>query len=600
MKNFILQIFATLIAMAIFAVFSALALFLVVMLFAAAGAPVESHIDGAVLTVDLSQPIDDRGGVEDPFGLFAGQLTHLRLADVTDAIQTAAHDPSIRGLFLYGSVGGSWAQARELRQALLDFKAGDKPIYAYFDDYEEAEFYLASVADHAYIAPLGMFVLDGFAAQVMYLSDGLEKLGVEVQISRVGKFKSAVEPFVRDSMSPENREQIDTLLADLFRVFVSETAIARNLPVEALQRVAVERAALTADEALAAKFVDHVASFDRVLDDLREFAGRGDFETSFNQVALRRYIHELHSPFGEDVGGAGSNEIAVVYASGEIVDGESADQIGGATLSRELRELRENSGAKAVVLRVDSPGGSASASEAILCEVRRLREAGKVVVVSMAGVAASGGYWISSQADAIVAQPNTLTGSIGVFGMFPNVEAMLAKLGLKSEVVKTGPFADWSSPWRRKTQVELDLVQRHIDLIYSGFIDRVASGRTLERSIVEENAQGRIWSGVRAHELGLVDELGGLDDAITLAAEKAGIADDYFVSFPDRRNPFDEILDLLMAEEEGSPVTRMALADAVGLLPREIAAPIESLAGAARHLGRATVLARLPFALFVR
>lgn len=600
MKNFFVSLFATLVAMVLFTAFFCLAGFLVFVLFAAAGAPRAGHAQGAVLTIDLSDPIDDRGGAEDPFGLFGGRFSTLRLADVTDAIVTAADDPSIRGIFLHGSVSGSWAQARELRQALLAFKESDKPIYAYFPDYEEAEFYLASLADQSYIAPLGLFVLDGLAAQVMYFAEGLEKLGVEVQVSRVGKFKSAVEPFIRDSMSPENREQLDTLLRDLFQTFLSETALARGLPVGELERVVAERAVLTSDEAVAAKFVDHVASFDRVLDELRDFAGPGAAGTSFLQVPLRAYVHELGDPFGTVRGGSGSNQIAVVYAQGEIVDGESLDQIGGATLARELRKLRTSSNAVAVVLRVDSPGGSASASEEILCEVERLREDGKIVVVSMAGVAASGGYWIASKADAIVAQPNTLTGSIGVFGMFPNAAGSLANLGLKSEVVKTGPYADWSSLWRRKEPEELALVQRHIDRIYDGFLDRVAGGRKLDRAVVEENAQGRIWSGTRAKELGLIDELGGLDDAIALAAQKAGVSTDYFVSFPERRSPFDELFGTLLADEHGTPVSRVAAGELFGALPTDVRAALTALGGLARHLEHGGVLARLPFAITVR
>jgi protease-4 len=581
--------------------FAALAAFLILMLLvASAGAPPVGHAEGAVLTVDLSEPIEDRGGAEDPFGLLGGRFTHLRLADVTDALAAAADDPSIRGVFLYGAPEGSWAQARELRQALLSFKESSKPIYAYFPDYEEVEFYLASVADHSYISPLGMFVLDGLAAQVMYFSDALAKLGIEVQVTRVGKYKSAVEPFVLDSMSPENRQQLDALLGDLFDVFLSETAVARDVPVEALQRVETEQAALSADEAVAAKFVDRAASFDRVLDDLRAFAGEGEAGTSFLQVPIRSYIRELADPFGATGVGKGTNEVAVVYAQGEIVDGESAEEVGGATLARELRELRLGSDAKAIVLRVDSPGGSASASEEILCEVVRLRDAGKTVVVSMGGVAASGGYWISSQADAIVAQPNTVTGSIGVFGMFPNAAGTLAKLGLKSEVVKTGPYADWSSPWRKKEPRELEIVQRYVDRIYDGFIERVASGRSLERSVVEENAQGRVWSGTRAKELGLVDELGGLDDAIALAAEKAGIADDYTVTFPDRRNPFDEWLDAWRSDEEGAPVSSGEFGRLVASLPADLRALARSLGGVARHLEHGGVLARLPYALTVR
>ncbi|MCK6447939.1 MAG: signal peptide peptidase SppA [Planctomycetes bacterium] len=598
MKNFLLQILATLIAFAIVAVFSAFAAFLLFALLFASGAPPTTHARGAVLTLDLSEPIDDKGGVEDPFGLLGGRFSHLRLADVVDALHTAAYDDSIRGLFVHGAVNGSWAQARELRQALLAFKEGGKPIWAHFSDYEEAEFYLGSVADHSSIAPLGIFVLDGLAANVMYFADGLEKLGIEVQVSRVGKFKSAVEPFMTDTMSAENREQLDTLLSDLFQVFLSETAVARNVPVDALRDVVEHQAALTADEAVAAKFVDRVASFDRVLDELREFAGEGEWGTSFRQVALRGYVTELQQPFTTPTVGSGSNEIAVVFAQGEIVDGESLEEIGGATLARELRDLRTSSDAKAVVLRVDSPGGSAAASEEILVEVRRLRESGKTVVISMAGVAASGGYWISSQADAIVAQPNTITGSIGVFGMFPNAEGALAKLGLKSEVVKTGPHADWTSPWRRKSAEELALVQRHIDRIYDGFLERVSTGRALDRAVVEEHAQGRVWSGTRAKELGLVDELGGLDDAIALAAEKAGVGDDYFVTFPERRNPFDEFFDTLYADERGVPVGSSAL-DA--WLPNELAEVAHTLALIRERFERGThVLARLPFALDVR
>ncbi len=594
MKNFIVQLFATLVGLCLFCAFFGVALFLLLMVLTMGAAP-QPVPDGAILTLDLSEPIDDRGGLDSAFGILQGERSHLALADVCRALRTAGTDNGISGVFLYGGVSGSWASVRELRQALLDFKSSKKPMVAFFPDYDEGEFYVSSVCDRSRIPSLGIFELDGFAAKVLYYADLLKKIGIEVQVTRVGKYKSAVEPFIKDEMSPENREQLSTLLGDFFDTFLAETAVARGVKVDELRDIVEHKAALSAPEAVDARLIDKVASFDQVLDELQQIAGDPHDGTSFAQVAMRKYIKHISSPFTGHSESSSSNHVAVIYAQGEIYDGESRTDIGGASFSRELRDLRNDPSVKAVVLRVDSPGGSAAASEEILCEVRRLRDAGKKVVVSMGGVAASGGYWISSLADAIVAEPNTITGSIGVFGVFPNAAELMSKIGLKSEVVKTGPFADWSSFYRTKAPVELAVIQRHIDAIYEAFLDRVVQGRKLDRAIVAENAQGRVWSGKRAKEIGLVDELGGLEEAITLAAAKAGLGNDWSVSYPPERNAFEELFERFAAENDGEPVSRFAK-----LLPPDLGTALQSVQSIAAHVGRTSVLARLPFSLSIR
>jgi len=495
--------------------------------------------DDSILVYDLATAIPDTEVIPSPTdALFGGSPPQqLTLREATNALREAATDDRIVGLYLTssGPVGTGLAAQEALREAILAFQEADKPILAYDVAWSEREYYLASLADTLYINPFGSLEINGLLAEVMYQAEALNKLGIEVQVTRVGRYKSAVEPFIRDTMSPEEREQTLRLLEDLWQTLLTDTAAARDLSPAALQTVADTQGLLLGADAVTEQLADEVAYEDEVIAALRQLTGEQDPDAeaddasdSFRHIGLERYAHSVTDPRIER---SANQEIALVYAEGPIVYGDGDDGLGtsgviaGDQLARTLRQLRYDDDVQAVVLRVNSPGGSATASEVILREVQLLQDAGKPVVVSMGNVAASGGYWIASLADAIVAEPTTITGSIGVFSLFLSLEELGNKVGVTWEEVKTAELADLFSTTRPRTPEELAILQRSVDVIYDAFLDRVAEGRDLPRQRVEELAQGRVWSGTTALELGLVDELGGIDQALATAATLAELED---------------------------------------------------------------------------
>lgn len=469
----------------------------------------------------------------------------LSLYQAVTAIREAAEDDRIVALYLKGSdtgLGAGLANQVDLRQAIAAFKATGKPILAYDSRWSEREYYLASLAGTLYLHPLGEVEMNGLYAETMYQASALEKLGVGVQVTRVGKYKSAVEPFLRDSMSPEERNQSQRLLQDLWQELITAAAAGRSQTPQALQAIADNQGLLFGPEAQTAQLVDAVVYEDEVITALRQLTGKsndseqdrdltpGEDSQSFPKISLSAYAQTLTYPHAE---GNPDHQVALVYAEGTIVDGQvpnpwgEAGVIAGDSLARRLRQLRQKPAVKAVVLRVNSPGGSATASEVVAREVRLLQEAGKPVVVSMGDVAASGGYWIASGADLVLAQPSTITGSIGVFSLFLNLQELGGNLGVRWDGVKTAALADMSSTTRPKTPQQLAILQGTVDRIYQVFLDRVAQGRNLAPAKVAEIAQGRVWSGKTAKQLGLVDEIGGLEVALTRAASLADLGDDW-------------------------------------------------------------------------
>ncbi len=491
-----------------------------------------------VLVYDLSTVIPDSPAAIDPSALVLGAQvpSELTLRQAVLALEAAATDDRITALYLKGStaLGTGLASQTEIQPAIAAFQAAGKPILAYDISWSEREYAVASLADTIYLNPFGEIEMNGLYAETMYQADALEKLGVGVQVTRVGRYKSAVEPLIRDTMSPEEREQTQRLLGDVWQNLLTTAAIPRDLSPQQLQTIANTKGFLFGAEAETQKLADAIAYEDEVITALRELTGEGDEEVEdsdldFRQISLARYAATVEDPLTSR---RSDSHVALVYAEGPIVDGGDGDfsqtgTIEGNALARQLRQLRQDDEVKAVVLRVNSPGGSATASEVILREVQLLREAGKPVVVSMGNVAASGGYWIASQADAILAQPTTITGSIGVFGIFLNLEELGTKVGVNWDGVKTSELADIFSSTRPKTEAELAILQRSVDTIYDSFLDRVAEGRDLARPAVAELAQGRVWSGQAALDLGLVDELGGVNDAIATAVELAELGDDW-------------------------------------------------------------------------
>ncbi|PZO38060.1 MAG: signal peptide peptidase SppA [Shackletoniella antarctica] len=495
-----------------------------------------------VLVYDLSTLIPDSPEALDPGALVLGGQTPsaITLRQAVLALEQAATDDRITALYLKGSgagVGAGLASQIEIRQALETFSATDKPILAYDISWTEQEYALASLADTVYLNPFGEIEMNGLYAETMFQAEALEKLGVGVQVTRVGRYKSAVEPLIRDTMSPEEREQTQRLLGDLWQNLLTSTAASRDLSAQQLQTIADTQGFLFGAEAETQSLADEIAYEDEVIAALRDITGEvddddddDDSSLDFRQIGLARYAKTVEDPL---LSRRADNEVALVYAEGPIIDGGDSGSfspsgvIAGNALAGQLRQLRQDDDVKAVVLRVNSPGGSATASEVILREIQLVREAGKPVVVSMGNVAASGGYWIASQADIILAQPTTITGSIGVYGVFLNLEDLGTKVGVNWDGVKTAELADIFSSTRPKTEAELAILQRSVDSIYDSFLDRVAEGRDLARPAVAELAQGRVWSGTAALDLGLVDELGGIDRAIATAAELAELGDDW-------------------------------------------------------------------------
>jgi protease-4 len=508
---------------------------------------------GSYLVFDLSTNIVDAPVQENPFGFASDQEATLQLRSVTRALRAAATDSRIAGVFLTGSLepkgyDTGFAALKEVREALGACRAAGKPVVAYLNFARTRDVYLASAANDVAFDPYGAMFLPGLASQPMFLTGALEKFGIGVQVTRVGKYKSFVEPFTRRDMSPEDRAQTQKLLDDLWSQIVGDIATSRGLEPAALQKAVDAHGLFTAEQAKAAGLVDRIAYRDEILDELKAKTGRTGAKDVFKQINLSDYAATL--PDSEPATKSTDKAVAVVYAEGDIVEGEGVDgQIGGDKFSRMLRKLRLDDSVQAIVLRVDSPGGSASAAEEIQRELRLMGQT-KPVIVSMGTVAASGGYWISAYGDKIYAEPTTITGSIGVFGMFFNVQKLATDLGLTFDIAKTGKFADILTISRPKTDDELALFQQLVDWIYGQFIGKVSEGRHLDRAAVEEIAQGRVWSGTEAKKLGLVDEMGGLDDAVKFAAQKAQLGDNYrIVEYPRKKELTEIVTDWLQGEK---------------------------------------------------
>ena len=535
---------------------------------------------GSYLVFDLSAKITD---APPPLNLsmFGGRTETLQLRTVTRALRAAAKDDRIAGVYISGDLsaaafGSGYAALHEVRSALNAVKAAGKPVVAYLTYATTKNYYLASAASDLAIDPYGMILMPGLASEPMFYAGAFEKYGINVQVTRVGKYKSAVEPFTRRDMSPENREEIQKLLNDLWSGILADIAPSRQLTAAKIQTVVDQEGIIRPEQAKAGQFVDRVAYRDEIYDGLKAKTGRAGTKEPFKQVTLEEY-----AKIAKDVTEApsrgvalsrlgGRGRIAVVYAEGEIVDGEGDnDNVGGTKFSRTLRKLRQDDEVKAIVLRVNSPGGSASASEVIQREVRLIKAAKKPIIISMGSYAASGGYWISAYGDRIFAEPSTITGSIGVFGIQFDVKKLANNFGITFDSVKTGKFADAMTISRPKTPEELAVFQRMVDWIYSEFIGKVAEARQLDVAAVQEIAQGRVWSGVEAQKIGLVDEMGGLDAAIAYAAHKAGLGSNYrLIEYPRQRELIEAIQELI---ERNSPGLARS-----GSLAARIAAQLEN------------------------
>lgn len=543
MKEFFKYVLATVVG--IFAI-SIIGFFLLFMVIGAIMSTTEKQVtvrDNSMLVINLERQVVDRAP-NDPFQDLdlpgVNKVKTIGLDQIQESLNKARHDDRIKCIYLkLSTVNGGMASVEEIRNMLIAFKDScDKPIYAYGDAFDQKAYYLGTVADKLVIHPMGSLDLRGLGGEMMFYKDALKKIGVEMQIVRHGKFKAAVEPFMLDHMSEENREQSLVYMNSLWNHMLQGISETRNLSVERLNELADSvQTFKKGDNLVGTGLVDAAKYKDEVLDDLREITGikakKGIPIVSINDYADTQ-VKGYDPKFSR-------NKIAVIYASGDIGMSMGGDAIIGDDLGREIRKVRQDSTYKAIVLRVNSPGGSVFDSEVIWREVKLAAEQ-KTLVVSFGDVAASGGYYISCAADRIVAEPNTITGSIGIFGMIPNIGGLLNdKLGITTDVVKTNKNSDLLTMTRPMTDYERLLMQRNIEQGYDTFISHVADGRGMTKEQVDEIGQGRVWSGENAKEIGLVDKFGGLNDAIDLAAEIAGVEDYRTVPLPAQPDPFEEI-----------------------------------------------------------
>ena len=510
--------------------------------------------DKSVLHIKLDFEIKERGA-NGPFGNFDPSTFESKpsvgLNDILKSLKNAANDDKIKGIYLdMQSVPAGMATVEEIRNALLDFKESGKWIVSYSEIYTQKAFYLASVSDELWLNPQGMVEWKGLGAQMMFMKGLFEKLEVEPQIIRYGKFKSAVEPLILDKMSEANRLQTMTYMSDLWNKMLTGISEGRGKSVEELDKMAQDATIQNGKDALENGLVDALLFKDQVIDNLRARLDIEDEDEKINFIGLVTYKN-APTPKDEDKKASKKEKIAVIYAVGGIEGGQGDDEtIGSEKISAEIRKARKDDKIKAIVLRVNSPGGSALASDVIWREVVLAREV-KPVVVSMGDVAASGGYYIACAADTILAQPNTITGSIGVFGVLMNAQKMVNnKLGIMIDTVKTNRFADLGTPFRPLSEVERDIIQNGVNEIYLDFITKVAQGRGMTTAEVDSIGQGRVWSGEDALEIGLVDLLGGIDDAVEIAAGMAKVENYRVVEYPAQKDPMQALVEDITGKGE--------------------------------------------------
>ena len=588
MKDFFKSFIATVLALMVVGGFALVGFFGLMAVLGSSSRPTVP--DRAVLVFNLGTSLTD--GERDPEpgellneALNGGAGATQALPEIIEALDRAASDSHITALFLTGRLQAAGpAQLRELREAIQRFKTR-KPVLAYNLGWSKRDYYLAAGATTVYLNPFGEMEVNGLASEPMFFGDAFKKYGVEVQVTRVGKYKSAVEPFILDRMSEPNREQVQKLLDDLWGEWKDTVARDRKKTPADLQAIADEQGLVEAEDAKRLGLVDRIAPYDEVLDALKKLTGKQAKDKDFPQIALATYAGIP----GEAK--SGKARVAVVVAEGEIVDGEGkSSQVGGERLSRELRRLRLDDRIKAVVLRVNSPGGSASASELIQREVILTRKV-KPLVISMGHLAASGGYWISTYGDRIFAEPTTITGSIGVFGLLPNVKKLANDHGITWDSVQTAKLANPMTLTRPKNDLELNRIQGLVDHIYEQFIAKVADSRKMKKEAVHEIAQGRVWSGQEALKLGLVDELGGLGDALRFAAKMAKAENDFYVVGPEHEPELFK--ELLRSLGQGKP-RKQAQSGPVESLAEAFRAELEHLSALNDPQG---VYARMPFEL---
>ena len=542
MKNFFKTTLAVFVALILFSIVSGILSIMMLGAFAAIGSTETTLQNNSVLRIDLTGSLEERVNEDDLnflLGQINGEQTIVGLNDLRSSLNKAANSDQIIGLYLNcGSLAASPASAQELRSLIENFKIeSGKPVYAYGDNYSQAAYWIASVADTMFLNPQGTIGLAGMATQIPFFREALDKLGVKMEIFKVGTFKSAVEPYILDEISEPNRLQNQRMLDGIWSEMIADITSSRPTSADDINRFVDEGMMFgETSDIVQLGLVDGLKYRSEMTDMLKQ-----DLGENIKFVSLKKMKNV------PSVDKFSMNKVAVLYAVGDI-DSGSEGQMKSENIVKELNRLADNDDVKAVVLRVNSPGGSAFGSEQMWFAAKQLREK-KPLIVSMSDYAASGGYYMSCIADTIVAQPTTLTGSIGIFGMFPNFEGIVDKIGVNFSVVKTNELSDFGNTMRPMTASERIILQNYINRGYELFVSRCAEGRNTTNDEIKRIAEGRVWTGADALSIGLVDVLGGLDDAIAIAAEKAGLTDNYAIAeYPVQKDALTQLLEDLTGE----------------------------------------------------
>ena len=505
--------------------------------------------NGSVLVLKFDNLIPEKTNnlPVDPMDFKSEKVVGLH--DLVRTIEHAKEDSDIEGMLLdMSSMPGGNTTKSSIRKAIQDFKSDGKFVVAYSENYSQGAYYMASVADKIYVHPLGGIEFGGFGGTIPFFKDMIDRLGIKMQIYYAGQFKSATEPFRLNKMSEQNRMQTREYLDGMYQIFLEDISAARDIPVSTLRSVANEYKLRKAEDCVSHGFADAVGYYDEVLSDLRGRLSL-DEEDKIPSITISKYANGRYGKTS-----TAKDKIAVVYAEGSIVTGKGeAGNIGGDKYAKIVRKLRQDDKTKALVLRINSGGGSALASDIMWRELELFKQTGRPFIVSFGDVAASGGYYIACGADSIYAEPNSITGSIGVFGMIPSMQEMLReKVGVTFDTIKTGKYAHGITPFIDISPEEGQLIQEGVDDIYETFLKRVADGREMSRDAVHEIAQGRVWLGTKGQEIGLVDVMGDLNDAIVAAAEKANL-DNYRTSeYPRVKEPLQQMIDQFTGAEEAN------------------------------------------------
>ncbi len=514
----------------------------------------------AILSIDFGIRISEQS-IDDPFSsinpLQGTSGKTQGIYSLIRSIDKAATDPAIKFIYMnLSSLNAGITHTEELRSALERFRTSGKPVIAYADNFSQPAYYLSTVADKIYLSPTGMLPLTGVSISTIFFKDLLDKLGVEVQLVRHGKFKAAAEQFISNKMSPENREQLQAYVNAVWSTWASQIASAREIPVEKINLLADNLSLSTAQDALEAGLVDELLYKDQLIEKLTTLFGVED-EKDLKMITTTNYDKATHKVDFKE-----KNKVAIIYANGDIIMGKTENNIASDSFMEHISKVRKDSTIKAVVFRVNSPGGSAQSSDIIERELALLME-NKPVVVSMGDYAASGGYWISAKANKIFTNNTTLTGSIGVFSMVPNFQkAMNKHLSVNAESVNSNKYSDLMSGYRPLESAESEFLRSAVEKIYTDFINLVAQGRNMTPEKVDEIAQGRVWAGKDALGIGLADQQGGLYDALLSAASMAGLEGYRIVEYPVQKSAIDRLVEMLSE----SSVAAGNMADPLGML----------------------------------